>query len=302
MSTVLAEFVSKKQCKYCVVCSSNSRENPQLSFFRIPKDDARCASWKAILKVDKLKEFTSEECYFCFRVCCKHFGSDMFANLQKNRLKKEAVPTGFSDEINPSEQDDPVVDDTGMSNISESVAGTSQGRQTYEDVTADNVSSRKARTVSLANTSTEKCKRLLSLVPGTSSSIDYENIELQYSDTSDAYIQTSTSLSAYTPRKLPLQNKIRLLQRQLNSKSSPPTTSNQQDSNEMEVVLNFIRKKCLPVLATFMETQLSLSSAKIGIECRYNNEIKLLALTIYFLGPKVYNFLKQIFRNIFFGP
>ncbi|XP_074042394.1 uncharacterized protein isoform X2 [Leptinotarsa decemlineata] len=58
----------------------------------------------------------------------------MFANLQKNRLKKEAVPTGFSDEINPSEQDNPVVDDTGMSNISESVAGTSQGRQTYEDV------------------------------------------------------------------------------------------------------------------------------------------------------------------------
>ncbi|KAG5874463.1 hypothetical protein JTB14_035185 [Gonioctena quinquepunctata] len=63
----------KKASEYCVVCSHNSKKNPQYSYFRFPKDEARCNEWKLTLEIVKLDSLTAEQCYKRFRVCSAHF-------------------------------------------------------------------------------------------------------------------------------------------------------------------------------------------------------------------------------------
>ncbi|XP_044762627.1 uncharacterized protein LOC123319767 isoform X2 [Coccinella septempunctata] len=92
MENGMEERTLVNRALYCIHCKSNSRTNPNYSFFRFPKDPKRCAIWKTLIKEDKIKDFTPEQCYNRFRLCCKHFENKMFVHETKTQLKKNAVP------------------------------------------------------------------------------------------------------------------------------------------------------------------------------------------------------------------
>lgn len=56
------------------------------------------------LKLVQLDLYNSEQCYKQFRVCSAHFEEQMFSSIQKNRLKRNAVPTIFEYAIHTSEE------------------------------------------------------------------------------------------------------------------------------------------------------------------------------------------------------
>lgn len=91
--------------------------------------------------------------------------------------------------------------------------------------------------------------------------------------------QTSSSLTAKSPRKEKLRKKIKSLKKQLTSK------------NKLQR-LNF--DDLLPKTNTsFIKSQPVLKNRK-PVGRRYSQEIKKFALTLYFLGPKTYNFMQQL--------
>ncbi|KAG5879487.1 hypothetical protein JTB14_025977 [Gonioctena quinquepunctata] len=96
----------KKAPEYCVVCSHNSKKNPQYSYFRFPKDEARCNEWILTLEIVKLDSLTAEQCYERFRVCSIHFVKHMFSSIQKNKLKRNAVPTIFVNAQHSTREDE----------------------------------------------------------------------------------------------------------------------------------------------------------------------------------------------------
>ncbi|KAG5873079.1 hypothetical protein JTB14_010495 [Gonioctena quinquepunctata] len=55
----------------------------------------RCNEWKLTLEIVKLDSFTAGQCYKRFRVCSAHFEKHMFSSIQKNKLKRNAVPNIF---------------------------------------------------------------------------------------------------------------------------------------------------------------------------------------------------------------
>ncbi|KAG5863308.1 hypothetical protein JTB14_012420 [Gonioctena quinquepunctata] len=104
-----------KTIHYCCVCRRNSRvEKRTLSFFRFPKDEKRFAEWKAVLQLEKIASYSAQYCYDHFRICSYHFEENMFADMGKNKLKKDAVPTqlpgldGTSVFLESTEEPEPV--------------------------------------------------------------------------------------------------------------------------------------------------------------------------------------------------
>lgn len=107
---------------------------------------------------------------------------------------------------------------------------------------------------------------------------------------SDIGTQTSTSLSKNSPRKIHLRNRIRHLRRNPTHQLTP---ANRNISGEE--VVEFVKQHCSPALANFLKAQIEhIGKSKKG--SRYSNDYKKFALTIYFLGPKVYKYLSGIFR------
>ncbi|KAG5897425.1 hypothetical protein JTB14_032115 [Gonioctena quinquepunctata] len=85
----------KKASEYCAACPNNSKKNPIHSYFRFPKEENRCNEWK--LRVMRVHSYTAEQCYKRFRVCSAHFEESMFSSMQKNKLKRNAIPTIFEE-------------------------------------------------------------------------------------------------------------------------------------------------------------------------------------------------------------
>lgn len=56
------------------------------------------------LKLVQLDSYNAEQCYKQFRVCSAHFEERMFSSIQKNRLKRNAVPTIFEYTIHSTEE------------------------------------------------------------------------------------------------------------------------------------------------------------------------------------------------------
>ncbi|KAF5293688.1 hypothetical protein FQA39_LY03173 [Lamprigera yunnana] len=88
---------------YCFICSSNNQNNPNLSFFRFPKDENRCVAWlQAALDFTgrpHLPKYTTHYCYNNLRVCSKHFEEQMFAGFSRSRLNLYAIPTVCFDAV-----------------------------------------------------------------------------------------------------------------------------------------------------------------------------------------------------------
>ncbi|KAG5873519.1 hypothetical protein JTB14_026605 [Gonioctena quinquepunctata] len=208
----------KKASEYCVVCSHNSKKNPQYSYFRFPKDEARCNEWKLTLEIVKLDSLTAEQCYKRFRVCSAHFENHMFSSIQKNKLKRNAVPTIFVNAQHSTREDE------AASGISGICMQTSSGWESVPSTSFDGPNSKSA--------------------PGTSIT-EYNPEEVS--------TQTPTSLSKNTTRKVHLRNKIRVLQRKSKEQNTP---SKGQISREE--VVEYVRQNSSPALASFLETQLKL--------------------------------------------
>ncbi|KAG5899384.1 hypothetical protein JTB14_036872 [Gonioctena quinquepunctata] len=79
----------------CIACNNNSEEHQGFSYFRFPKDEKRCDAWRKNINIPLLDYQSPEECHRKYRVCSAHFDADMFSNVMKNRLKRDAVPTIF---------------------------------------------------------------------------------------------------------------------------------------------------------------------------------------------------------------
>lgn len=109
----------------------------------------------------------------------------------------------------------------------------------------------------------------------------------------DVATQTPQDLSQNSPRKRFLKSKIRSLKRRCTSLEASGST-------EEIVDLDVFFARCCDTfftssVANFVKMQYKLS--KVSLKgSRYTNEMKQFALTIYFLAPKVYRFLRTTFR------
>ncbi|KAL1492518.1 hypothetical protein ABEB36_010759 [Hypothenemus hampei] len=83
-----------KTVHYCCLSGRNSRHYQNLSFFRLPRDESRFSKWKSLFPpTSKINQHDADYCYGHFRLCNLHFENQMFSSLQKNRLKRNAIPT-----------------------------------------------------------------------------------------------------------------------------------------------------------------------------------------------------------------
>ncbi|KAG5867397.1 hypothetical protein JTB14_025228 [Gonioctena quinquepunctata] len=248
----------KKASEYCVVCSHNSKKNPQYSYFRFPKDEARCNEWKLTLEIVKLDSLTAEQCYKRFRVCSAHFESHMFSSIQKNKLKRNAVPTIFVNAQHSTREDE------AASGISGICMQTSSGWESVPSTSFDGPNSKSAPGTSITEYNPEGvsgiCMQTSSgreSVPSTSfdqsNSKSAPRTSIAEYNPEEVSTQTPTSLSKNTPRKVHLRNKIRVLQRKSKEQNTP---SKGQISREE--VVEYVRQNSSPALASFLETQLKL--------------------------------------------
>jgi len=63
--------------------------------------------------------------------------------------------------------------------------------------------------------------------------------------------------------------------------------------NTVENLLSLCEQHCSPAILTIMKSHM-MSKTRYPHGYRYTNDMKQLALTIYFLGPPVYRFLKTL--------
>ncbi|KAG5890355.1 hypothetical protein JTB14_015758 [Gonioctena quinquepunctata] len=248
----------KKALEYCVVCSHNSKKNPQYSYFRFPKNEARCNEWKLTLEIVKLDSLTAEQCYKRFRVCSAHFENHMFSSIQKNKLKRNAVPTIFVNAQHSTREDE------AASGISGICMQTSSGWESVPSTSFDGPNSKSAPGTSITEYNPEGvsgiCMQTSSgreSVPSTSfdqaNSKSAPRTSIAEYNPEEVSTQTPTSLSKNTPRKVDLRNKIRVLQRKSKEQNTP---SKGQISREE--VVEYVRQNSSPALASFLETQLKL--------------------------------------------
>ncbi|KAG5864822.1 hypothetical protein JTB14_034049 [Gonioctena quinquepunctata] len=243
------------------------------SYFRFPKDEARCNEWKLTLEIVKLDSITAEQCYKRFRVCSAHFENRMYSSIQKNKLKRNAVPTIFVNAQHSTREDE------AASGISGICMQTSSGWESVPSTSFDGPNSKSAPGTSITEYNPEGvsgiCMQTSSgreSVPSTSfdqsNSKSAPRTSIAEYNPEEVSTQTPTSLSKNTPRKVHLRNKIRVLQRKSKEQNTP---SKGQISREE--VVEYVRQNSSPALASFLETQLKLSG-KSPKGLRYSNEYK----------------------------
>ncbi|KAL1459549.1 hypothetical protein WDU94_011518 [Cyamophila willieti] len=84
-------------------CNHNRKRNPNLSFFRFPKNPKVCRQW--IINSKRFDLLNKEPSYLytnCI-ICADHFADSQFTTKAKNRLLDNAVPTKFPIGAQPEE-------------------------------------------------------------------------------------------------------------------------------------------------------------------------------------------------------
>ena len=76
-------------------CKKNRFENPEMSFFRFPRDEERSKRWKINSRREDISRKSANELFNGTVLCSAHFEDSQFSSARKNRLKKTAVPTLF---------------------------------------------------------------------------------------------------------------------------------------------------------------------------------------------------------------
>jgi len=114
-------------------------------------------------------------------------------------------------------------------------------------------------------------------------------------ETSVIGTQTPSYLSSETPQKVALQEKLKESERVQAELKQIIINLNRQIANEpnnkLENCLETCKEHLSPTLFMIVKSQIK-NKERIYVGFRYSNEIKQLALSIYFLGPRVYNLLQ----------
>ncbi|KAL4148350.1 hypothetical protein QTP88_002614 [Uroleucon formosanum] len=258
-------FVNKRAKQYSKCCLTNCKSHilnkDTISFFTFPKEPAICAVWIENCKCDPLKSINNLAANTKYRICSLHFETDMFSNFQKNRLKPEAVPTLFDtmevEFVDESKNnDDP---ECSISNVVPSSCST-PGFTAHSLINSPRLSK-------------------------ASTSMDIE--------ISVIGIQTPSYLSSKTPRKVSFQKKLKESER-VQAELKQIINLNRQIANEpnnkLDTCLETCKEYLSPTLFMIVKSQIK-NKERHFRGFRYSNEIKQLALSIYFLGPRVYNLL-----------
>lgn len=125
------------------------------------------------------------------------------------------------------------------------------------------------------------------------SSCSFISSKLQVS-TSDSSCQTPLYLTNKTPRKLKLYNEIKSKNKEIKDMKKQINAITQQlvQVNTVEQMLTLCKQFLPPSLFLIINIHMNRRNIK-AVGYRYCNEFKQLALTIYFLEPRVYRFLQS---------
>ncbi len=92
------EFFTVSASKTCsaINCSNSKWSRPDLTFFKFPKQEARCKVWVQNVRREDLLSKSMDYCQRNLRLCSKHFQDTEFLNATvKKRLTWNAVPRLF---------------------------------------------------------------------------------------------------------------------------------------------------------------------------------------------------------------
>ena len=78
-------------------CDNNRFDNPELSFFRFPKDEQRCKRWVINSRREDLLGKSSDALFKGGTVlCANHFETSQFTSTKKTLKRGKAIPTLFN--------------------------------------------------------------------------------------------------------------------------------------------------------------------------------------------------------------
>lgn len=130
-------------------------------------------------------------------------------------------------------------------------------------------------------------------IPTTQTSISESFPKDLATNKSMSFLQTCQFSRSKTPKKMILQKKISGKMRINQLEKQVMDLTNQLLFNDTTSLLALSEKHLPPSVYFIVKMYIDFKN-KRKLDYRYNNELKQLALTIYFLGPKVYTFLKKI--------
>ncbi|KAJ8963686.1 hypothetical protein NQ317_017306 [Molorchus minor] len=281
--------------KYCCVksCRNNSTTSG-VTLFRFPKDSERCLIWLKNCGRMDLAKLSPEHLYTNYRLCNTHFQNKMFAgpvaDLSKNKLKKYATPeVVVLEECNvpTTEISEDVLEDSEEHKTPEKLEFSEIASQINWD---DNPGTLRSTDIKQENIPRDIVEPLYGEpTPGTSKSPDVEHTMYR---TEDVAIQTPQSLSWDSPRKQELRLKIKRLSSERRIHDVEQTPSKRQTLSK-EHVLAYFKEHFNEGFTNLIETSLNLRERNPK-GYRYTQEYKQFALTVYFLGPNVYEYLAKI--------
>ncbi|KAE9524069.1 hypothetical protein AGLY_015550 [Aphis glycines] len=288
----------------CIIklCGEMKTQKDSISFFSFPKDPARCEIWleRCQLPADTLSQKN-------VKLCGKHFEKIMFLNFLENRLKPDAIPTLFPDNCDVSITD---LSSEKVRTCTSSSNTVSCGSNTPLNISDDPGSSKSCTTVAYDNNEILALPLPGSPVvpnsinyaisPGTSSFSSEKSTYLDSpsdftSPSSSTGCQTLKSWSEKTPRKVLLRQQLKIeKEARLKAEKTILALSNQlSEFNTVENLLSLCEQHLSPAVLTIVKSNL-MRKTRNPHGYRYTNDMKQLALTIYFLGQSVYRFLKSI--------
>lgn len=115
-------------------------------------------------------------------------------------------------------------------------------------------------------------------------------------ETSVVGVQTPNYLSSRTPRKVTFLKKLKDSERAQAELKQIIINLNRQLANEptnkMDICMEVCKEELSPTLFMIVKSYIQ-NKERNYRGFRYSNEVKQLALSIYFLGPRVYNLLRN---------
>ncbi|KAL1516509.1 hypothetical protein ABEB36_000418 [Hypothenemus hampei] len=256
--------MSKKGGTVCVVRGCLNRTTKKdITLLRFPKDAERANRWILACNREDLIDKTPIQLYNNYRICALHFEDTMFTNPLRNRLLPSANPTIFPQAIKR------------LRNVEGNIKAIAPQSSSMQDSSIP---------------STSKMLDMPAMI-NTPLHIDIDESTGLPPMTSPMSTQTAMTLTSNSPRKEKLRKKVKELRRQSIAYKRAVTSTKKKSTLED---LDKLCEQFLPEsLADLVKMQARLTNAKPK-ERRYSMKYKEFALSLYFLGPRAYKFLKKL--------
>ncbi|XP_074040070.1 uncharacterized protein [Leptinotarsa decemlineata] len=264
-------------------CDSKSR-NRTTSLFRFPKDIERAKDWLRACNREDLLGKSSEALYGHYRLCELHFESNMFLN--KSQLKKylipQAVPTVFAHNFKRKAG---VLEEEAVKPVKVNILSDIQIVPPTSYLNQPSTSGQLSVGCGTFEMEESPCSNMS------------ENLLIKVDEPEEtpscmmspsAMTQTPASLSSQTPRKQKLRQ-IENMKKKNAAREALDTKKKFSLDDFDKICDQFLSQN----LADIVKIQARLESTKAKRR-RYTAEYKQFALTLYFLGPRAYNFFTKI--------